>query len=207
MVLKYLSSNAICDSNDENNLPHNLLLTNTQVSMLCKAFATGSSSNIKFSKINLSKMVQLGGFLGRLLRTLLKAGLLLIGNVLKPLAKSVFMPPELTAAAAAAATNTAIQTKIFGSGITTLIFSNEEMDDIMKIVKSLKESGLLIKGVIETIETEAKNKKMDFLSTLLGTLAASLLGSILTGKGAIRAGEGASATNQGRGTIRAGHGF
>ena len=206
MVLKYLSSNAICDSNDENNLPHNLLLTNTQVLMLCKAFATGSSSNIKFSKSNLSKMVQLGGFLGRLLRTLLKASLLLIGNVLKPLPKSVFMPSELTAAAAAA-TNTAIQTKILGSGITALIFSNEAMDDIMKIVKSLKESGLLIKGVIETIETKAKNKKMDFLSTLLGTLAASLLGSILTGKGAIRAGEGASATNQGRGTIRAGHGF
>ena len=206
MVLNYLSSNAICDSNDENNLPHNLLVTNTQVSMLCKAFATGSSSNIKFSKINLSKMVQLGGFLGRLLRTLLKAGLLLIGNVLKPLAKSVFMPSELTAAAAAA-TNTAIQTKIFGLGITALIFSNEEMDDIMKIVKSLKESGLLIKGVIETIETEAKNKKMDFLSTLLGTLAASLLGSILTGKGAIRSGDGTSAANQGRGTIRAGHGF
>ena len=205
MVLKYLSSNAICDSNDENNLSHNLLLTNTQASMLCKAFATGSSSNIKFSKIKLSKMVQLGGFLGRLLRTLLKAGLLLIGNVLKPLAKSAFMSSELTAAAAA--TNTAIQTKIFRSGITALIFSNEEMDDSMKIVKSLRESGLLIKGVIETIETEAKNKKMDFLSTLLGTLAASLLGSILTGKGAIRAGEGASATNQGRGTVRAGHGF
>ena len=99
-------------------------------------------------------MVQLRGFLGRLLGPLLKTGLPLKGNVLKPLAKSVLVPLELTAAASA--TDTAIQKKIFGSGTTTLVFSNEDPNDIMKIVKSLEESGLLIKGVSETIKNEAK---------------------------------------------------
>ena len=99
-------------------------------------------------------MVQLRGFLGRLLGPLLKTGLPLKGNVLKPLAKSVLVPLELTAAASA--TDTAIQKKIFGSGTTTLVFSNEDPNDIMKIVKSLEESGLLIKGVSETIKNKAK---------------------------------------------------
>ena len=99
-------------------------------------------------------MVQLRGFLGRLLGPLLKTGLPLKANVLKPLAKSVLVPLELTAAASA--TDTAIQKKIFGSGTTTLVFSNEDPNDIMKIVKSLEESGLLIKGVSETIKNEAK---------------------------------------------------
>ena len=99
-------------------------------------------------------MVQLRGFLGRLLGPLLKTGLPLKANVLKPLAKSVLVPLELTAAASA--TDRAIQKKIFGSGTTTLVFSNEDPNDIMKIVKSLEESGLLIKGVSETIKNEAK---------------------------------------------------
>ena len=84
---------------------------------------------------------------------------------------------------------------MFGSGFTILISSNEEMNDIMKIVKSLEESGLLIKGVSETIKNEAKEQKGEFLSTLLGTLGANLLGNLLTGQGTIRAGEG---------TVRAG---
>ena len=84
---------------------------------------------------------------------------------------------------------------MFGSGFTILISSNEEMNDIMKIVKSLEESELLIKGVSETIKNEAKEQKGEFLSTLLGTLGANLLGNLLTGKGTIRAGEG---------TVRAG---
>ena len=75
-------------------------------------------------------------------------------NVLKPLAKSVFIPLGLTVAASA--TDPTIHKKIFGSSMTTLIISNEEMDDIMKIVKLLEESGLLIKGVRETIKNEAK---------------------------------------------------
>ena len=89
------------DSNDKNNFLHKLLLTNTQVSRLGKAFANGSSANIKLSKTQLHKIGQSGGFLGRLLGPLLKTGLPLIGNVLKPLAKSVLIALGLTAAASA----------------------------------------------------------------------------------------------------------
>ena len=73
--------------------------------------------------------------------------------------------------------------------MTTLIISNEEMNDIMKITKSLEESWLLIKGVSETIKNEAKEQKGGFLGILLGTLGASLLENLLTGRGTIRAGE------------------
>ena len=78
----------------------------------------------------------------------------LLGNVLKPLAKSVLIPLGLTAAASA--TDAVIHKKMFGSGTTTLIISNEEMNDIIKIVKSLEVSGLLTKGVRETIKNETK---------------------------------------------------
>ena len=74
---------------------------------------------------------------------------------------------------------------MFGSSMTALKISNEGMNDIMKIIKSLEESGLLIKGVSETIKSEAKEQKGGFFSMLLGTLRASLLGNLLTGKGAI----------------------
>ena len=77
---------------------------------------------------------------------------------------------------------------MFGSGFTTSIVSNEEIN-IIKIVKSLEESGLLIKGVSDTIKNEAKEQKENFLGMLLGTLDASLLGNLLTGKGTIRAGK------------------
>ena len=75
--------------------------------------------------------------------------------------------------------------KILGSGTTTLKISNDEMKDIIKIVKSLKDSGLLLKGVSKIVQNEAKEQKGGFLSMLLGTLSASLLGNILTGKGVI----------------------
>ena len=110
--------------------------------------------NIKLSKNQLNRIVQSGEFLDRLFGPLLKTGLPLIGNVLKSLAKSVLIPWGFTAAAAAV-TNAAIHKKMFRSGFTTLILSNEEMNDIMKIVKSLEESGLLIKGVSKTIKNEA----------------------------------------------------
>ena len=82
-------------------------------------------------------------------------------NVLMPLAKSVLVPLGLIAAASA--TDVAIQKKIFGSDIAASIISNEEMEDIMKIVKSLEESGLLIKGISETNKNEAKEQKGKFL--------------------------------------------
>ena len=130
-------------------------------------------------------MIHLGGFPGRLLSPLLKTGLPLIKNVIKPLAKSVLIPLGLTAAASAA--DAGIHKKILGSGhnhpsSTTLIISNDEMEDIIKIVKSLEYSGLLLKGVTETIQNEVKEQKGGFISMLLGTLGASLLGKYFSWK-------------------------
>ena len=133
----------------------------------------------------MDKIGQSGGFLGRLLEPLLKTGLPLIGNILKPLAKSGLIPLRLTAEASA--TDAAIHKKMSGSGNTTLITSNEEMNDIIKIVKSLEEYGLLIKGISEKIKNETKEQKGGFLEMLLGTLGASLLRNLLTDKGTIRA--------------------
>ena len=197
-----LSSNVVGDSNDENNFPHKLLLTNTQVSRLLKTFANGSSANIKLSKTQLHKIGQSGGFLGRLLGPLLKTGLPLIGNVLKPLAKSVLIPLGLTAAASA--TDADIDKAMFGSGNTTLIISKEEIN-IMKIVKSIEESRLLIKGVSETIKNEAKEQKRGFFEMFLGPLGASLLGNLLIGKGTFRTSEGTF--RAGKGIVRAGQDF
>ena len=99
-VVLRLSSNM--NGDNESNFPHKLLLTNRQVSNLRKAFANHSSTDIKLSKTQLSKMIQSGGFLGRLLGPLLKTGLSLIKNVIKPLAKSVLIFLGLIAAASAA---------------------------------------------------------------------------------------------------------
>ena len=131
-----------------------MLLTNTQVLKLHKTFANGSSANIKLSKTQLHKIGQSGGFLGRLLGPLLKTGLPLMKNVLKPLDKTVSVLLGLTAPVLA--TDAAVHKKMFGSGNTTLTISNEEMNDVMKIVKFLEESGLLIKDISETIKNEAK---------------------------------------------------
>ena len=128
------SSNVIGKSDDETNFLHKLLLTNTQVANLCIGFANKSSTDIKLSKTQLSKMIQLGGFLGRLLGPLLKTGLPLMKNVIQALTKSVL-------AEAASAADEGIYQKILESVTATLIISNEEMEDIMKIVKSFEDSG------------------------------------------------------------------
>ena len=202
-VVLRLSSNMIGD--DEANLPHKLLLTNKQVSNLRKAFANNSSADIKLSKTQLSKMIQAGGFLGKLLGPLLKTRLPLISNVIKPLAKSVLIPLGLTAAASAA--DAGIHKKILGScNNITLIISNDEINDIIKVVKSLEDSGLLLKGVTETVQNGVKEQKGEFLSMLLGTLGASLLGNILTGKGISRDGKGKGIHRAGDGIVRAGYG-
>ena len=101
-VVIRLSPNMIADSNDETNFPHELLLTDRQVSSIRKAFSNNSSVDIKFSKTQLSKIIQSGGFLGKLFGPLLKTGLPLIKNVITLLAKSVLIPLGLTAAASAA---------------------------------------------------------------------------------------------------------
>ena len=188
-VVLRLSSNMIGDN--ETNFPHKLLLTNRQVSNLRKAFANHSSADIKLSKTQLSKMIQSGGFLSRLLGPLLKTGLPLIKNVIKPLAKSVLIPLVLPAAASAA--DAGINEKILGSGhnnTTTLIISKNEMKDINKIVKSLEDSSLLLKRVTQTVWNEVKEQKGGFLSMLLVTLGASLLRNLLTEKEIYRAGKG-----------------
>ena len=118
---------------NEINFPHKLLLTNRQLSNLLKSFANHSSADIK-----LTKMIQSGGFLCPLLKT----GLPLIKDVIKPFAKSVLIPLGLTAATSAA--DAGIHKKILGSGIKTLIISNDEIEDIIEVVKSLEDSGLLL---------------------------------------------------------------
>ena len=143
--------------------PHKLFLTNRQVANLRKAFAKHKSTDIKLSKTQLSKMIQSGGFLGRLLGPLLRTGLPLMKSVIQPVAKSVLVALGLTAEASVA--DEGIHKKILGSVQNiTLIVSNDEMKDILKIVKSLEDSGLLLEGVSETIKEEAKEQKGGFLS-------------------------------------------
>ena len=196
------------NSNGNINFPHELLLTNRQVANIRKAFANHSSTDIKLAKTQLSKMIQSGGFLGNLLGKL--PGPLM--KVVMPLAKNVLALLGLTAAISAI--DGSIKKKMLGSGATkgagttTLIISSDEIDDILKIVKSLENSGVLLKGVSETIQHEAKEQRGGFLSMLLGTLGVSLLGDVLSkglsGSGVIRAGEGT--IRAGEGTIRAGYG-
>ena len=100
-------------------------------------------------------MIQSGGFIGKLLGPLLKTGLPLIKNVITPLAKSVLIPLGLTAAAAADA---GVHKKILGSGNTTLIISNKDMEGLVKIVNLLEDSGLLLKGVNGAVQNEIKEQ-------------------------------------------------
>ena len=101
------------------------------------------------SKAQINKIIQCAGFLSKLVGPLLKTGLPLIRNVIKPLAKSVLITSGLTAAASAA--DAGIHQKILGSGNTTLLISNEEMNHIIKIVQALEDSNVLLKGVTKTI--------------------------------------------------------
>ena len=156
---------------------------------------------IKFSenrgillKRNTKKVTQQDGEFLNFLWPLMTAGLPLMKSVLTPLAKRVLILLGLSAGMSAA--DVAIQKKTYGLGTTALIISNEETEDIMKIAKSLKESGLLIKGINETIKNETKEQKGGFHPILLRTIAANILGNSLTGKGVIRLDEG---------VIRTGH--
>ena len=154
------------------------------------------STDLKLSKAQISKIIQSGGFLGSLLSKL--AGPLM--KVAIPLAKNVLAPLGITAAASAI--DAGIQKKIHGSGTTTLIISNKEMNDIMKIVQALEDSNILLKGVIETIKIE-KEQRGGFLGTLGGTLGPTLLWHLLSGKGIVRAD---SENKKGKETVRAGYG-
>ena len=171
-----------------NNLPHQLLLTTRQTTKLRNAIENNKSTDMKLSEAQISKLIQSGGFLGSLLSKI--AGALM--KVVVPFAEKFLAPMGITAAASAI--DGAIHKKIHGSGTTTLIISNEEMNDIMKIVQALRDSNALLNGVTKTIKNEAKEHKKGFLSMLLGTLGVSLLGNILSGKGIVRAGYGSSIT-------------
>ena len=139
-------------------------------------------TDVKLSKAQISKILQSGGFLGSLLSKL--SGPLM--KIAVPLAKNILAPLGITAAASAIDAGT--QKKIHGSGTTTLIISNEEINDIMQIVQALEDCNILLKGITKTIKNETKEREGGFLSMLLGTLGTSLLGNLLAGKGIIRAG-------------------
>ena len=167
----------------EISFPHKLLLTNRQVANLRKGFASYLSTDMKLLKTQISKMTQPGRFLGRLLGPLLTTELPLMKNVIKPLAKSVLIPLGSTAAASTA--DAGIHKQILGSGHhpsssalhnnnAILIISNDEMKDIVRIVKSLENSVLLLKGVSEAIQNEDKEQKGGFLNMSLCTLGANI---------------------------------
>ena len=162
---------------DGKDLPHELLLTTRQKTKLRNAFNNNMSADVKLSKTQIANIIQSGGFLGSLLSKL--AGPLM--KIAVPLAKNVLAPLGITAAASAL--DAGIQKNIHGSGTATLIISHAEMKDIIKIVQALEDSNILLKGVTKTIEDETKEQKGGFLSMLLGTLGASLLGNLALGKG------------------------
>ena len=155
----------------------NVKLSNTQLKKLRNAF-NNMSTDTKLFKAQITKIIHSEGFLGFLLSKL--AGPLM--KVRIPLAKNILAPLGITAAASA--NDAGIQKKIHGSGrpwssasqTMTLVISNKEMKDITKIVQALEDSNILLKGVTKTIKNEAKEQKEGFLSMLLGTLDASLLG-------------------------------
>ena len=138
---------------NENNLPHELLLTTRQKTKLRNAFNNNMSTDLKLSKAQVSKIIQSGGFLGSLLSKLADP----LMKVAIPFAKNVLAPLGITAAASAI--DAAIQIKIHGSGTKTLIISNEEMNDIIKIIQALENSNILLKGVTKTIKNETKEQK------------------------------------------------
>ena len=173
-----LSYNAMLNGNI---LPHELLLRSRQTTKLRNAIENNMATDIKLSKAEISKVIQSGDFLGKLLGPLLKTGLSLLKSVIKLLGL-------LGLTAASSAVDAGVQKKLLGSGrrsdstsqTTTLIIPNKEMNDIMKIVQALKIPGILLKRVTEAIKNETKEQKGDFLSMLLDTLGASLLENLLT---------------------------
>ena len=166
---------------NKDELLHELLLTTRQNTKLRNAINNNLATDIKLSKVQIKKLLQSQGFLGKLLSKLASP----LMKVALTLAKNVLPPLGLTAAMSAIDGN--IQKKIHGLGVK-LIIEQKDMNDIMKIIEALENSGILLKGVSKTIENETKEQRGGFLGMLLGTLGASLLGNLLTGgKGIMRA--------------------
>ena len=176
---------------NKNEHPHELLLTTRQNTKLKNAISNNLTTDIKLSKDQIKKIIQSGGFLGKLLSKLVDP----LMKVALPLAKNVLAPLGLSAAMSAI--DGSIQKKIHSSGVK-LIIEQEDMNYIMKIIKALEKSGILLRGVSKTIKNETKEQRGGFLSMLLGTLVASLLGNLLTGgKGMMRAGDGIAEAGSG----------
>ena len=144
-----------------NNLPHEILIATRQNAKLINAFENNMSTDITLSKDQISQIIQSGRVLGKLLGPLLTVGLPLMKNLIKPLAKSILALYRLSAAMFAI--DAEIQKKVFGSGTTSLVISNKEINDITKIVQALENSGILLKGVTKTIKNETKEQKGGFL--------------------------------------------
>ena len=155
------------------------------------------STDWTLSKAQISKITQSGGFLGSFLSKL--AGPLM--KVAITLAKNVLASFGITAAVSAI--DAGIQKKMHGSGTTTLIISDKEMNDIMKIAQALEDSNILLKVVTKTIKNKTIKLKGGFLSMLLSTLGARLLGNLLSGKRIAGAGSG---NKKGKGIVRASYG-
>ena len=163
----YMSTLRISIKNfNKDKLPHELLLTTRQSTKLRNAINNNLATGIKFSKVQIKKIIQSGGFLSKLLSKL--AGQLM--KVAMPIAKNVLAPLGLTAAMSAI--DGGIQKKMRDDGIKLLI-GNKDMNDIMKIIEALENSGILLKGVTKTIENETKEQRGGFLCMLLGTLGAN----------------------------------
>ena len=157
---------------NKDELPHELLLTTRQNTKLRNAINNNLATDIKLSKAQIKQLIQSGEFLGKLLSK--SVGPLM--KVALPLAKNVLASLGLTAAMSAI--DGSIQKMIHDSGVK-LIIEQEELNDIMKIIEALENSGILLKRVSKTIENETKEQRGGFLSMLLGTLGASLLISLV----------------------------
>ena len=152
---------------DGNDLPHELLLSTRQKTKLKNVLSNNMSTDIKLSKAQISRIIQSGGLLGSLLSKLAVP----LMKVAVRLARNILASLRITAAAPAI--DAGIQKKILGSVTTTLIISNEEMNDIIKVFQALEDSNILPKRVTKTIKNERREQKDGFLGMLLGTLGAT----------------------------------
>ena len=184
---------------DGNDLPRELLLTARQKTKLRNALNNNMSTDINLSKAQISKIIQ-----SRVFRIIIKKTSRSINESSSSFGKNILAPLGITAAASAI--DAGIQKKIHGSGrpsSTSLIISNKEMNEIMKIAQALEDSNILLKVVTKTIKNKTIKLKGGFLSMLLSTLGARLLGNLLSGKRIAGAGSG---NKKGKGIVRASYG-
>ena len=169
-------------SNDEINFPHKLLLTSTQISKIRKAFVNGSSANIKFSKTHLSKKIQSGGFLGDLIAGIPQLMYLVGKEVLK---KGISVGKDAALMLAGKATEyyankkiNEVNKKFISSKSSGITLTNNEIKDIIKVIKSLKNRGILLKGATSKITSQERGR-LNFLRPLV-TTGLPLMKSVLT---------------------------